>query len=180
MTFISSFNVPTLAIAVVCLPSFNNALSFWSMPTTYHLDPSHQKPSSLQIVFNWKMNANRYLKLWTFGWSSIRLWQWMNGVGKLWQILTKVALAMARSRWNRWNIGSSVVHLLNKGDGMLQTSCGNSLPKEGTFVRGNPFLRCNTSLINLCARHWNDSVAFGFSWGVVFHGLFDGNGIIWF
>ena len=59
-------------------------------------------------------------------------------------------------------------------------SCGNSMPKEVTLVRENHFLWYNDSLINICARHWNNSIAFGFSWGVVFCRIFGTNGIIWF
>ena len=61
---------------------------------------------------------------------------------------------------------------------MPPTSCGNSLTKEGNSPHKNPFLWCNASLINLCARHLNGLVAFGSSWGVVFHGLSSANGMI--
>ena len=38
---------------------------------------------------------------------------------------------------------------------MLPISFGNSLPNEEISVQENPFLRCNDSLINLCARHFS-------------------------
>ena len=65
----------------------------------------------------------------------------------------------------------STIHLLDKDGGMLLTSCGNSLSKKVILVCTNLFIWCNASLIKLCARHWNDSTASGFSWGVVFRGV---------
>ena len=104
----------------------------------------------------------------------------MSGVGRSRQRLTEVAFIVARSRWNKWNIGSSTIHLLIKNGSTLLTSCGNSLPKEVSLVRGNLFLWCNVSLMNLCARHWNDSITLDFCWGLVFYGLIGANEMIWF
>lgn len=116
-----------------------------------------------------------------FGQLSIRQWWWMIGVGKSWQRLTKVVITVACNRWSQWSIGSSNVRSLNKGDSMLLTSCGNSLPKDVTLVCYNHFLWCNASLVNLCARQWSDLVISSLSWGVVFRGsLFGANGMIWF
>ena len=95
-----------------------------------------------------------------------------------WQRLTKIALTAAHSQLNKWNIDSTIVRSLNKGGGMPPTSCGNSLPKEGISARRNHFLWCNASLINLCARYLNGSIAIGSSWGVVFHGLSSANKMI--
>jgi len=102
----------------------------------------------------------------------------MSGVEISWQRLTKVALIEAHSQLNRWNIDSTSVLSLNKGGDMPPTSCGNSLPKEGISARKTHFLWWNASSINLCARYLNGSVAFGSSWGVVFHGLSSANKMI--
>lgn len=75
------------------------------------------------------------------------------------------------NRVNRWNIYSTIVLSLNKGDTMLPTSCGNSLPKEGILARRKHFLWCNVFSIDLCARHLNGSLAFGSPWGMVLCGL---------
>ena len=57
----------------------------------------------------------------------------------------------------------------------------NHLPKERTSVHGNPFLWCNGFFfINLCARHFNDLVAYGCFWEAVFCGLSGTNRMIWF
>ena len=64
------------------------------------------------------------------GRSSIRQWWLMSGVVKSRWRLTKVAPIVALSRWNQWNIGSTVVHWLNTGGDTLPTSFGNSLPKK--------------------------------------------------
>ena len=82
-------------------------------------------------------------RLFFSGQSFIRLWQFMSGVGKFQQRLTKVAPIVAHSRWNQWNTCSSVVLLLNKGGNMLLISCANSLPKEGTLAHGNLSSWCN-------------------------------------
>ena len=65
--------------------------------------------------------------------SSIRLWRLMSGMEKSRLRLTKVASTAARNRHNRWNIGSSTVHSLNKGGSMLLISYGNSWPKRGNL-----------------------------------------------
>ena len=79
--------------------------------------------------------------------SSIRLWRLMSGMEKSRLRLTKVAPTAARGWHNRWNIGSSTVHSLNKGGSMLLISFGNSWPKEGTLAHENPFLWCNASFV---------------------------------
>ena len=72
-----------------------------------------------------------------FFWSVIHKAMAMNEcVGKSRQRLTKVALTMACSQWNWHNIGSSIVHLLNRGGGTLLTSRGNFWPKEIDLVHG--------------------------------------------
>ena len=94
--------------------------------------------------------------------------------------LTKVALMATNNMGSRLNIGSIVVHSLNKGGDMLPTSFGNSFPKEGISGHENPLLWCNASLINLCARHLNGWIAIGSFWEAVFHGLSSTKGMIWF
>lgn len=63
------------------------------------------------------------------GHSSIRRRRLTNGKEKSHGILTKVALTMAHSWLNQWNIDSTVVHSLNKGGGVLLTSLGNFFAK---------------------------------------------------
>ena len=94
--------------------------------------------------------------------------------------LTKVALMATNNMGSRLNIGSIVVHSLNKGGDMLPTSFGNSFPKEGISGHENPLLWCNASLINLCARHLNGWITIGSFWEAVFHGLSSTKGMIWF
>lgn len=99
----------------------------------------------------------------------------ISGTRKSWQRSTKVALIAAHSRLNWWNVDSTTILSLNKGGGMPPTSCGNSLPKEGTSARKNHLIWCNVFSINLCATHFNNLVPYGFSWGVVFYGLYGAN-----
>lgn len=83
------------------------------------------------------------------GWSSTRQWRLTSGMVKSLRRLTNVALIVAHIRWSRLNVGSIVVHSLNKGGSILPTSFGNSLPKGGISDHKIFFLWCNVSLTNI-------------------------------
>jgi hypothetical protein len=53
--------------------------------------------------------------------------------------IEKVTLAAAHNRLNQCNVHTTAVHSLKKGGGMLPTSSGNYLLKEGISASGNPF-----------------------------------------
>ena len=85
------------------------------------------------------------LILWTLGCSTMNSewWVTLSPITGVSCILTKVYPTATHIRWNRWNIGSSVVHSLNKGGCTLRISCGNSLPNEGPLAYINPSPLCN-------------------------------------
>ena len=112
----------------------NGSLSKWPLRSRFRISGGMKFPPSTSPKWNIIGTKLRHKKrLPFFGRSSIRQWWLMSGMEKSQWRLTKVALIVAHSRWNWWNIGSIVVHSLNKGGDMLPTSFGNSLPKEESW-----------------------------------------------
>ena len=149
----------------------------------FHISDGMKFPSPLPLSGTSSCTKLRHEKrLPFFSRSSIRLWQWMSGMGKSRRRLTKVAHIIAYRRWNQSL--ESVEHrffscpLAQQRWRYATNTVWQLFAKRGNLGCKIPFLWCNAYLINLCAKHWNDLVAYGFSWGVVSRGLFGANGII--